>query len=165
MLQKNKSKKDGCWRSSTGVSPLRRSAEALPIACDAFNARTVAAREYHCAFCASLPASCHACFTVRVVVARPVLPDRRLGAPVARLGAKGMCPLCCYDAAAVILRAFLSRCFQPEQAERGNAAPVSGSIYPKGEYLGNELGFQPAAQFFIHTQMGVAAFVVQFPQR
>ena len=30
-----------------GLAPLRRSAEALPIACDASNARTTAVKEYH----------------------------------------------------------------------------------------------------------------------
>ncbi|MBE6992060.1 MAG: hypothetical protein E7430_05745 [Ruminococcaceae bacterium] len=60
-----KCKMDGCWRSSTGVSPLRRSAGTPLIACDAFNARTVTVGEYHCPACASSPASCHACFTVR----------------------------------------------------------------------------------------------------
>ena len=38
--------------SFMGVAPLRRSAEALPIACDALNARTMAVREYHYTFCA-----------------------------------------------------------------------------------------------------------------
>ena len=38
--------------SLTGISPLHGSHVALPIACDAFNARTVAVREYHYVFCA-----------------------------------------------------------------------------------------------------------------
>lgn len=49
----------------TGVSPLRGSRAALPIACDALNARTVAVRLYHYVFCASSPASCHTCVTAR----------------------------------------------------------------------------------------------------
>lgn len=57
-------KSDGCWHSSTGISPSRRSAETLPIACDAFNARTVAIREYHCPIYMSSPTNCHICFTV-----------------------------------------------------------------------------------------------------
>ena len=36
--------------SLTGVSPLRGSHAALPIACDALNARTVAIGEYHYIF-------------------------------------------------------------------------------------------------------------------
>ena len=47
-----------------GVAPLRRSAEALPIACDASNARTMAVRKYHYVFCALSPAGCYPCFTV-----------------------------------------------------------------------------------------------------
>ena len=30
-----------------GITPLRRSAEALPVACDALNARTTAVKKYH----------------------------------------------------------------------------------------------------------------------
>jgi len=45
-----------------GLAPLRRSAEALPIACDAFNARTMAVRKYHYVFCALSPAVCYICF-------------------------------------------------------------------------------------------------------
>ena len=47
-----------------GVAPLRRSAEALPIAYDASNARTMAIRKYHYVFCALSPAGCYPCFTV-----------------------------------------------------------------------------------------------------
>ena len=47
-----------------GVAPLRRSAEALPIACDASNARTMAVRKYHYIFCALSPAGCYPYFTV-----------------------------------------------------------------------------------------------------
>ena len=35
-----------------GISPRHGSHAALPIACDALNARTVAVRKYHCIFCA-----------------------------------------------------------------------------------------------------------------
>ena len=62
---KGNDKTDGCWRSSKGVSPPHGSRAALPIACDALNARTVAVRSYHYVFCASSPASCHTCFTAR----------------------------------------------------------------------------------------------------
>ena len=37
------------------------------------HARTMTIREYHYAPCASLPASCHACFTVSMLVARSFL--------------------------------------------------------------------------------------------
>ena len=62
---KGNDKTDGCWRSSKGVSPPHGSRAALPIACDALNARTVAVRSYHYVFCASSPASCHTCVTAR----------------------------------------------------------------------------------------------------
>jgi len=56
---------DGCWHSSTGISPPRGSHAALLVACDASNARTTTARAYHCPVCASSPAGCHTCFTAR----------------------------------------------------------------------------------------------------
>ena len=54
----------------TGIAPLRGSRAALPIACDALNARTMAIREYHYVFCASSPTSCCACFPESVLIAR-----------------------------------------------------------------------------------------------
>ena len=50
--------------SSTGIAPLHGSHAALPIACDASNARTMAVRKYHYVFCALSPAGCYPCFTV-----------------------------------------------------------------------------------------------------
>lgn len=44
---------------------------ALPIACDAFNARTVAVREY-LFFCVSSPIRCQTHFTAGVVIARSI---------------------------------------------------------------------------------------------
>lgn len=62
---------DGCFAlQPTGISPLRGSRPALPIACDALNARTMAVREYHCAFCASSPAGCYTRFAALVFFAR-----------------------------------------------------------------------------------------------
>ena len=49
----------------TGVSPLRGSRAALPIACDALNARTMAIREYHYVSCVLSPISCYTYFTTR----------------------------------------------------------------------------------------------------
>ncbi|MSS91162.1 hypothetical protein FYJ45_23860 [Eisenbergiella tayi] len=64
-MTKKRGKTDGCWHSSTGISPPRGSHAALLVACDASNARTTTAREYHCPACASSPAGCHTCFTAR----------------------------------------------------------------------------------------------------
>ena len=49
----------------TGVSPLRGSRAALPIACDALNARTMAIREYHYVSCVLSLISCYTYFTAR----------------------------------------------------------------------------------------------------
>ena len=51
--------------SLTGISPLHGSHPALPIACDASNARTVAVREYHYIFCAVM-----ACKVLRLLCGR-----------------------------------------------------------------------------------------------
>ena len=51
--------------SLTGISPLRGSHVALPIACDALNDRTVAVREYHYIFCAVM-----ACKVLRLLYGR-----------------------------------------------------------------------------------------------
>ena len=51
--------------SLTGISPLHGSHVALPIACDASNARTVAVREYHYIFCAVM-----ACKVLRLLCGR-----------------------------------------------------------------------------------------------
>ena len=51
--------------SLTGISPLHGSHPALPIACDASNARTVAVREYHYIFCAVM-----ACKVLRLLYGR-----------------------------------------------------------------------------------------------
>ena len=48
-----------------GIAPPHGSHAALPIACDALNARTVAVRKYHCIFCVSSPASRYTCFPAR----------------------------------------------------------------------------------------------------
>ena len=48
-----------------GISPRHGSHAALPIACDALNARTMAVRKYHCIFCVSSPASRYTCFPAR----------------------------------------------------------------------------------------------------
>ena len=59
---------------------------ALPIACDALNARTVAIREY-LTFCVSSPMRCQAHFAVRVGIARFTEGH---SAPAVRLGTEGM---------------------------------------------------------------------------
>ena len=54
--------------SLTGISPLHGSHPALPIACDASNARTVAVREYHYVFCAVM-----ACKVLRLLYGKMFL--------------------------------------------------------------------------------------------
>ena len=62
--------------SLTGISPLRGSHPALPIACDTSNARTVAVREYHYVFCAVMACKVLRLLCGRIFLAR--LPDREV---------------------------------------------------------------------------------------
>ncbi|RGE64539.1 hypothetical protein DXA36_16400 [Eisenbergiella sp. OF01-20] len=83
---------DGWRPSSTGFSPPYGSHTALPIACDASNARTVAVREYHCPACTSSPISSHAYVAAGWWSLRCVCRNQHHGAPAVRLGADRMCP-------------------------------------------------------------------------
>ena len=85
---------DGCWHSSTGFPPPRGSHTAMLVACDALNARTTTAREYHCPACTLSPASCHTCFTALCFSLRFSRREKPHGAPAARLGTDRMCPFC-----------------------------------------------------------------------
>ena len=62
--------------SLTGVSPLRGSHAALPIACDASNARTVAIGEYHYVFCTVMTCKVLRLLCGRMFLAR--LPGREV---------------------------------------------------------------------------------------
>lgn len=62
--------------SLTGISPLRGSHAALPIACDASNARTVAVGEYHYVFCAVMAYKVLRLLCDRIFLAR--LPCREV---------------------------------------------------------------------------------------
>ena len=92
--------------SLTGISPLHGSHPALPIACDASNARTVAVGEYHYVFCAVMACKVLRLLCGRIFLAR--LPCREVSWRILRT-AKAQkesvrFALCC---AAVILRRFL----------------------------------------------------------
>ena len=150
---------------STGVSPLRRSAGALPIACDALNARTVAAREYHCPACASSPADRHVRFAAWALIARSCSDH---GAPAVWLGTDRMYPyaLCC---PAVILRGFLCQgaitgadCLG--RAWKGNSTPSAHlhQQYLKARYNAmDEFCFQPEPHIFINAQVFIPVFVFE----
>ena len=116
---------DGWQRNLTGVSPLRRSAGAVPIVCDALNARTVAIQEYHYIFCASWPTSCYACFPASVLVALLFLVGESVMAHPPRGSAqKGRIRFALY-CAAVILRRFL---FQGATTRPELAATERGTL-------------------------------------
>ena len=86
--------------SSTGIPPPA-SRWALPIACDALNARTMAIEEYLTS-CVPSPMRCQAHFAVRVGIARFTEGH---SAPAVRLSTEGMYCLLLY-CAGVVCRAF-----------------------------------------------------------
>ncbi|NBH13641.1 hypothetical protein D3Z36_05475 [Lachnospiraceae bacterium] len=53
--KQGKSPNDWLLTSSTGIAPFRGSPGAALICCDAFNARLVTGREYHCPCCLLSP--------------------------------------------------------------------------------------------------------------
>lgn len=84
---------------------------ALPIACDALNARTVAVREYHCIFCAVVARKLLNLFPGAVLVARlsrqeKSYRDSVMAHPPYGSAQKGRTRSALY-CAAVILRRFL----------------------------------------------------------
>ena len=82
--------------SSTGLSPPRGSHAALPIACDAFNARTVAIREYRPPVCRRPQA---ATLAFRAVLVAPLFRrEKPLGASAVWLGTDGKVSVLPYDA-------------------------------------------------------------------
>ena len=87
----------GLWGSPTATpqeSHPPASRWALPIACDALNARTVAVGEY-LTFCVSSPMHCHVHFAVRVGIARFTEGH---SVPAVRLGTEGDVFVCLYAA-------------------------------------------------------------------
>ena len=157
---KGNDKTDGCWRSSKGVSPPHGSRAALPIACDALNARTVAVRSYHYVFCASSPASCHTCVTARylslgissricVMAYQPPSSAQKERTRFAYDAPPFSCGHICQGAS-------------DRNEERGEHVSVRRQLsHAECEQLGNEFRFQPAPQFFIHAEMGISVLVVK----
>ena len=93
-----------------GIAPPHGSHAALPIACDALNARTVAVRKYHYVFCAVVARKPLHLLSGAVLVARlpggVIPPDSVMARPPFGSAQKERIrfALCC---AAVILRRFL----------------------------------------------------------
>jgi hypothetical protein len=136
-----------------GVSPPRGSHAALPIACDALNARTVAVREYHyfglCVFARKPP---HSHYGV-VLVARS--ENRGRGAPAARLGINRTYPIC-----PILRRRYLPRfLYQGAKAERRlrhrKGASCFGSpelLCPEREDGPHQFGLQAVFDVLVYAQ-------------
>ena len=130
------------------------------------NARTVAVREYHYVFCASLPASCQ--LALRRRCSSLVLRWGSHGAPAVWLGAKGTYPI--YP---ILRRRYLaSLSLSRSRVEvRLNAQSGKGDalhfalICLEVKDSPHELCLQPLPQVLIYAPIGIAAFVADFLHR
>ena len=122
---------------------------ALPIACDALNARTVAVREY-LTFCVSSPMRCQAHFAVQVGIAHFTEGHSE---PAVRLGTEGM-----YLSAFMLRRSYLPGflCQRPA-AEGGKGNTLCFWLlhrqYLEGSYNADtQLRFQLVPHGFVYTK-------------
>ena len=160
-----------------GISPRHGSHAALPIACDALNARTVAVRKYHCIFCASSPASRYTCFPARCW---------SLGCPggdnLARIASwrtrrmarrKRNVSDLPYAAPPLSCAAFFFK-VQNGCATRVNSGTEKGVresvppplrlfLCPKGEDSHHQFCLQPFPNVVVYAEIDVPALVVQLP--
>ena len=149
-----------------GLAPLRRSAEALPIACDASNARTMAVRKYHYVFCALSPASCYTCFAAVVLFARFSRRRKVMAHPPYGSAQKERIrfALCCV---AVLLRRFLY------QRAGGCLAVWNGKggvktfhrrlrlfLCSKIEDSHHQFGLQPFPNVVVYTKINISTLVI-----
>ena len=130
---------------------------ALPIACDALNARTVAIGEY-LAFCVSSPMRCQAHFAVRVGIARF---GEGHSEPAVRLGTEGM-----YLSAFMLRRSCLPGfLFQRPVAEGGKGnTPCFWLLhrqYLEGSYnTDTQLRFQLVPHGFVYTEKFISVCIL-----
>lgn len=152
-----------------GLAPLRRSAEALPIACDAFNARTMAVRKYHYVFCALSPASCYTCFAAVVLFARFSRRRKVMAHPPYGSAQKERIrfALCC---AAVFLRRFLCQgskwlcCRISSGTEKGGVKTFHCRLRlflcSKIEDSHHQFGLQPFPNVVVYTKINISTLVI-----
>ena len=161
-----------------GISPRHGSHAALPIACDALNARTVAVRKYHCIFCVSSPASRYTCFPARCWSLG--CPGRNTPARIASWRTRRMArrkrnvsdlpyaapPLSC---AAFFFKVQKWLCC-PRQQRNGKGGesesvppPPRLFLCPKGEDSHHQFCLQPFPNVVVYAEIDVPALIVQLP--
>ena len=169
-----------------GISPRHGSHAALPIACDALNARTVAVRKYHCIFCVSSPASRYTCFPARCWSLG--CPGGNTPAGIASWRTRRMArrkrnvsdlPYVCARVVAspqlsLSLRRFLFQgskmaVLPASAAERKRGVresvppPLRLFLCPKGEDSHHQFCLQPFPNVVVYAEIDVPALVVQLP--
>ncbi len=143
-----------------GLAPLRRSAEALPIACDASNARTMAVRKYHYIFCALSPAGCYPCFTVWYFSLAFRLRKRSWRTHRMARHKRNVSDLP-YTASPFYCAAFFvkeQRAVLRYGTEKGEAFQYRVGLFsPKCEDCPHQFCLQPFAYFFVYSKINIAA--------
>lgn len=149
-----------------GLAPLRRSAEALPIACDASNARTMAIRKYHYVFCALSPAGCYLCFTVWYFSLAFLLRERSWRTRRMARHKRNVSDLP-YTASPFYCAAFFikeQRVVLRYGTEKGEAFQYRVGLFsPKCEDCPHQSCLQPFPNILVNAIIDIAALVVELP--
>lgn len=149
-----------------GLAPLRRSAEALPIACDASNARTMAIRKYHYVFCALSPAGCYLCFTVWYFSLAFLLRERSWRTRRMARHKRNVSDLP-YTASLFYCAAFFikeQRVVLRYGTEKGEAFQYRVGLFsPKSEDSPHQSCLQPFPNILVNAIIDIAALVVELP--
>ena len=149
-----------------GLAPLRRSAEALPIACDASNARTMVVRKYHYIFCALSPAGCYPCFTVWYFSLAFRLKKRSWRTHRMARHKRNVSDLP-YTASPFYCAAFLvkeQRAVLRYGTEKGEAFQYRVGLFsPKCEDCPHQFCLQPFAYFFVYSKINISSLIIELP--
>ena len=147
-----------------GLAPLRRSAEALPIACDASNARTMAVRKYHYVFCALSPAGCYPCFTVWYFSLAFLLRERSWRTRRMARHKRNVSDLP-YAASPFYCAAFFikeQRAVLRYGTEKGEALQYRVGLFSlKCEDCPHQFCLQPFAYFFVYSKINISSLIIE----
>ena len=156
-----------------GISPRHGSHAALPIACDALNARTVAVRKYHCIFCVSSPASRYTCFPARCWSLG--CPGRNTPARIASWRTRRMArrkrnvsdlpyaapPLSCAAFFVKVQNGFAAASAAERKRGREKASRRCGLfLCLKGEDSHHQFGLQPFPNVVVYTKINISTLVI-----
>lgn len=159
-----------------GISPRHGSHAALPIACDALNARTVAVRKYHCIFCAVVARKPLHLLSGAVLVARLSgrgNPSRIVSWRTRRMARRkrnvsdlpyAAPPLSCAAFFVKVQNGFAAASAAERKRGREKASRRCGLfLCLKGEDSHHQFCLQPFPNVVVYAKIDVPALVVQLP--